>query len=215
MTLVISLATISIAGGVLIAGFLIVRRKVLLPALPTLPPSGAAPWKRERTGDVVDPAPFAFPASAGTRPAPITEPISSQPQLFQSAPAYLQPRANPLASPDNAPVPGYTGLVNQGFTPQMQGFPFPQPAPLEASPVSQVQQLGLNRPRLRRNSLLHGANSQPALPSISMDADHGLSADPQALSDPHLQALIRQYSQNEQAVRQSGQQQPDVPFTGV
>lgn len=209
--LVVSLAGITVIGGVLIAAFLIVRRKLLLPDLPKLPPSGAAPWRRERTGDGMDRDSYAPPASAAVPAVPITEPIYFQPQAF---PAYVQQRVSSPASPVSAPLGDYTGLANQGFTPQAQGFPSPQSAPVEASPAPHLQQQGI-RPRLRRNSLLHGTNSQPSLPSLSLDTGDGLSADSGALSDPHVQAMIRQYSQKGQAVRQSGQQPPDAPFPGV
>lgn len=214
--LVVSLAGITVIGGALIAAFLIVRRKLLLPALPKLPPSGAAPWRRERSGDGMDRDSYAPPASAAVPAAPITEPIFFQPQAFPAA--YVQQRVSSPASPMSAPLGDYTGLANQGFPPgfppQAQGFPSPQSAPVEASPAPHLQQQG-NRPRLRRNSLLHGTNSQPSLPSLSLDTGAGLSSDSGALSDPHVQAMIRQYSQKGQAVRQSGQQPPGAPFPGV
>lgn len=208
--LVVSLAGITVIGGALIAAFLIVRRKLLLPDLPKLPPSGAAPWRRERSGDGIDRDSYAPPASAAVPAAPITEPIFFQPQAFPAA--YVQQPVSSPASPVSALMGDYTGLAIQGFTPQ--GFPSPQSAPVEASPAPHLQQQG-NRPRLRRNSLLHGTNSQPSLPSLSLDTGDALSADSGALSDPHVQAMIRQYSQKGQAVRQSGQQPPDAPFPGV
>ena len=49
--LMIGLGSVALFGVLLIAGWMIVRRRLLPVSSPKLPPSGAAPWSRTRTSD--------------------------------------------------------------------------------------------------------------------------------------------------------------------
>ena len=215
MYIVVGLSGIAIVGFLFIPGWIFLRKPLLPMPAKKLPPSGAAPWKRTRTDDLQQQANMFSPPFTATGNssfyAPTITPFSNMPRGNPGARnnQYI-PQPGGFAAPGSfAPIPNAfnamptfpnASSVNQQPAPHANN-PTPTNRPTSNSAPGIDPFAGIShsidsssptiQKRLRRNSL-RATGDQPVIGDQEMVGD--FSADMAILSDPHLRAMIQQYS---------------------
>lgn len=200
-------------------GWLMFRRMLLPQAEVKLPPSGARPWSRTRAPN----------------PDSLSGVSSMNMEQFNrnAAVAFGAPSNGNMPSPGGF-EPFGNGVVppSNSFTPNMQGFDGPQmnfPAPASNGYVPQGNSYGGFSdgfipsspqifPQSESSMIPPGSGAFPVInntngfapASSAFNAMYGLPGGPD-LNDPHLDEVIRQYSQKGQPAQQQPQNGPQNP----